>query len=263
LDEETRSELGPRKVKLDLADRWSRSNPAGFRHQITDGLADQLADLFAPFGAYLRANYGTDRWDLTGLDDPLFYNVMKTEFGLGRSEAKGLTPRQASALFEFAHRCRMASSDDARNRVLAEVSELTNYLANLPGLEDSAKSVLKALRFKFPDSKMPTPVDQPSVPSETETEPITPPKPSVILGTSGLSPIVRGVGKDPLSIAQFDTIKALADAGERGLTQDALVRLSKHSDAVGIIDRLRKKDPEWASVIKMAGKPGGRYRIVP
>src|SRR5271157_1466827 len=32
-------------------------------------------------------------------------------------------------------------------------------------------------------------------------------------------------------------------------------------DAVNILKRLAKSDPDWKAVIKLAGKPGGRYRI--
>jgi hypothetical protein len=87
--------------------------------------------------------------------------------------------------------------------------------------------------------------------------------PTVILGEPHEQPIVRGKLKDRLTIAQYDVVNTVLDAGERGLSKDELVQKSRHEDALGVLRRLRRNDPDWASVIQMAGKPGGRYRIIP
>jgi hypothetical protein len=73
---------------------------------------------------------------------------------------------------------------------------------------------------------------------------------------------VLGKEKDRLTAGEYDVVEALLAAGERGLTKDALIINGRHEDARGILSRLRKKDPDWASVIQMAGKSGGRYRII-
>jgi hypothetical protein len=74
---------------------------------------------------------------------------------------------------------------------------------------------------------------------------------------------VRGKSKDRLTNAQYDVVNTLLDAGKRGLSKDELAQKSRHQDALGVVRRLRRNDPDWASVIQMAGKPGGRYRIIP
>jgi hypothetical protein len=85
--------------------------------------------------------------------------------------------------------------------------------------------------------------------------------PLVILGDCDEEPIVRGVRKSRLSVPRFDVVKALLAAGKRGLSKDALATESKHSDAHRILKRLANSDPDWCSVILMAGEPGGRYRM--
>ena len=100
------------------------------------------------------------------------------------------------------------------------------------------------------------------------TGPAAPPRgdegpadPLVILGESDEEPMVRGVRKNRLSLPRFDVVKALLAAGQRGLSKDMLATKSNHSDAHRILKRLGDSDPDWSSVILMAGKPGGRYRI--
>jgi hypothetical protein len=85
--------------------------------------------------------------------------------------------------------------------------------------------------------------------------------PLVILGKPGDEPTVNGRRKPKLTKAQFDVTKALLAAGDDGLSKDSLATEGKHSDAHRILKRLADSDPDWGSVIQMAGKPGGRYRI--
>jgi len=91
--------------------------------------------------------------------------------------------------------------------------------------------------------------------------PEAPAEPPVILGKPGEKTIVRGKRKDRLTLPRHNVIKALLAAGDDGLSKDSLATESGHGDAVGILKRLAKSDPDWKTVIKLAGKPGGRYRI--
>jgi hypothetical protein len=95
-------------------------------------------------------------------------------------------------------------------------------------------------------------------PSAPPAEPAGPP---LILGEPGDEPVVRGKKKPRLTAAQFDVLKALLDAKDKGLTKDELVNNSGHTDAVNVLKRLWKKDDDWKSIIQMAEVPGGRYRI--
>ena len=84
----------------------------------------------------------------------------------------------------------------------------------------------------------------------------------VELGSSATKKaFAMGRPKD-LSRPQYDVVKALTDAFPRTLTKDQLVEYSLHSDAIGILTRLRNKDPDWASVIKLAGSTGGGYGLI-
>jgi hypothetical protein len=83
----------------------------------------------------------------------------------------------------------------------------------------------------------------------------------VVLWKPHEKPVVRGNEKRPLRITQFNVVQALLKAGESGLTKDALIRSSGHTDALGILKRLKESDSDWGAVIHFADKPGGHYRI--
>jgi hypothetical protein len=85
--------------------------------------------------------------------------------------------------------------------------------------------------------------------------------PLVILGEFGDEPTVNGKRKRRLTKARYDVVKALLAAGDGELSKDSLATQSKHGDAHRILKRLADSDPDWGSVIQMAGKPGCRYRI--
>jgi len=87
-----------------------------------------------------------------------------------------------------------------------------------------------------------------------------PAEPLVILGKRGDDPIVRGNKKARLLVSQYNVIKALLDAGDEGLSKNALEEKSGHTDAVNILKRLRK-DADWERVIQLGKRAGGRYRI--
>jgi hypothetical protein len=74
--------------------------------------------------------------------------------------------------------------------------------------------------------------------------------------------VVKGIEKPPLTDAQYDVMSALLEAGSRGLNKDELAKKSDHGDAVRILGRIAKIDDGWKEVIGLAGKPGGRYRIL-
>jgi hypothetical protein len=84
---------------------------------------------------------------------------------------------------------------------------------------------------------------------------------AVLLGAPGERPIVDGIEKSALTLPQYDVVKALLEAGKRGLSKDELDRKSKHGDARKILKRLAESDPDWKAVIYFPGKTGGGYRI--
>jgi hypothetical protein len=83
----------------------------------------------------------------------------------------------------------------------------------------------------------------------------------VILRGRTEPPLVLGREQPTLTSAQYDVIKALLDAGEKGLSQNELIRKSGHSDARHILERLARKSAEWAKVIFLPGKTGGGYHL--
>jgi hypothetical protein len=87
------------------------------------------------------------------------------------------------------------------------------------------------------------------------------PAPLVILGKPGDEPTVNDVRKTKLTTSQYDVVKALLATGDDGLSKDSLANESNHGDANRILKRLADSDPDWDSVIQMAGKAGCRYRI--
>jgi hypothetical protein len=97
----------------------------------------------------------------------------------------------------------------------------------------------------------------PSVPVEVPPAPL-----SVELRGLGKPPLILGKAKDVLTPAQYNVIQALLDAGSGGLNKDELEDKSGHSDARKILKRVADSDPDWMSVIRLAGSTGKRYRIL-
>jgi hypothetical protein len=87
------------------------------------------------------------------------------------------------------------------------------------------------------------------------------PKPRVVLRDRAEAPLVLGKEKRILTAPQYDVVKALLDAGDRGLTKDELENKSGHGDARKILKRLANKDSDWGKVIQFARITGGGYRI--
>jgi hypothetical protein len=73
------------------------------------------------------------------------------------------------------------------------------------------------------------------------------------------APMIDGRKKARLNPAEYRVIYGLVQAGDEGLDLTELTDLA--SSARKILKGLANSDRHWASVILMAGKPGGRYRI--
>jgi hypothetical protein len=84
----------------------------------------------------------------------------------------------------------------------------------------------------------------------------------VVLRGRDEGPIVLGKEKQVLTDREYNVVKALLDAGDRGLTKDKLDDKSGHSESRKVLKALRNADEDWAAVIQMPGKAGrGGYRI--
>ena len=119
------------------------------------------------------------------------------------------------------------------------------------------------LRRKHKSGWTPPAKNKPTRNSATEAkgeEPASKP-PAVVLSGPDQQPLVNGTQKPLLTMAQYDVVKVLLEAGVNGLTKDDLEYKSKHGDARKILKRLAAKDPDWQAVIHFPGSTGKRYRI--
>lgn len=82
--------------------------------------------------------------------------------------------------------------------------------------------------------------------------------PVILFGRQG-KPRVLGTFKNRLTPAQYHVIKALLDAGNKGLKKAALGKVC--GDAINVLKRLAQSDPDWGAVIELAGKKGRGYRL--
>jgi hypothetical protein len=87
----------------------------------------------------------------------------------------------------------------------------------------------------------------------------------VVLGGPGDKPKIRGAEVGRLNRPRYDVIKALLDVWPERLGKDQLAEKSRHTDAVGILDRLahHKRHTEWRTVIELAGQRCIGYGIAP
>lgn len=103
---------------------------------------------------------------------------------------------------------------------------------------------------------------EPSQPDATSngsrTAPNAQPGPMVVLGRAGDPCTVKGKEKKALTDGQYAVVAALIEAGDEGLTKDAIEAV--RSSARRMLDDLRK-DSDWAGVIIMPGQTNGRYRV--
>ena len=86
--------------------------------------------------------------------------------------------------------------------------------------------------------------------------------PAIILGDSPEDePTVRGKKKPRLTPGQYHVVKALLDAYPERLSKDTLARRAHVEGPVNMIDRLRKRDEDWAAVLDKPGQAHGGYGV--
>lgn len=90
---------------------------------------------------------------------------------------------------------------------------------------------------------------------------MNPPGPTVELDGEGKPTRVLGECMPALTSAQYKLVKALVEAGDKGLSKAELEGIA--GDPLKTLRRLRTKYPLWAEAIQMAGRAYGRYRIKP
>ncbi len=100
-----------------------------------------------------------------------------------------------------------------------------------------------------------SPADEPP-----ETKPVAASKQVQLYGP-GEQPMVKGKLKPTLTTKRYNTVQALIEAGENGLTKDELDRKSGHVEARKALSDMAKEDDGWRAVIIMPGATGKRYRI--
>jgi hypothetical protein len=81
----------------------------------------------------------------------------------------------------------------------------------------------------------------------------------VVLCKYGEPVIVKEKPKELPSLPAYKLVKALLEAGDRGLSKGQLEPIS--TDYWRILKELKGSDPDWNAVIHFPGKPHGRYRI--
>ena len=74
--------------------------------------------------------------------------------------------------------------------------------------------------------------------------------------------MLKGVNHPRLTLPRYNVLMALCEAGKLGLNKDELVERSGHNDAINILKRLARNNPDWESVIQLPGVPRMRYRVV-
>ena len=156
------------------------------------------------------------------------------------------------------------------DRILAKIDDPA-YLDSAGGLfwsgceityrrvyEDAVK-LLEVLNQPVID---PGPVPFSSLEAPTDYLGGGPPRGRVILRGRSDQPTVNGKKKARLTLPQFRVLTSLKEAGDNGLSSKELTKESRHEDAVRILKRLRQSDPDWRSVIQLAGEPWGRYSLL-
>jgi hypothetical protein len=156
-------------------------------------------------------------------------------------------------------RSRLEAACEFLTRLGEQTGSLDRELRTVPVLD----AVRRLGQSEGTEARSPsgTKVPVPAATIEGDNETPKPPGPPVILGKRSNEPIVKGRRKKRLTDAQYDVITALLTAGDDGLSKDSLATESGHGDAHRVLRRLADSDTDWKSVILMAEKPGGRYRI--
>jgi hypothetical protein len=96
---------------------------------------------------------------------------------------------------------------------------------------------------------------------DTDTSKPTASSKHVQLFGPGEQPKVKGKLKPALTVERYNTVQALIQAGDKGLTKDKLDEKSGHTEARKALADMVKKDRDWKAVIVMPGETGKRYRI--
>ncbi len=219
--------------------------PDGRWVQYTEQLSDYVSrpnviDLIEVTPAYVIQELGLSMRELP----PDLAALEPYRRAMRQSEAWGYMPRagiEPAPLPEAPAACSVA---DAAN------NELTAYIL---GLEQGARDRQAPTNGRAPEES------GIAATNRRTSEPRG--GPPVILGKPGDETIVRGKRKGRLTLPRYNVVEALLAASDDGLSKDSLARESGHSDAVNILKRLAESDTDWKAVIKLAGKPGGRYRI--
>jgi len=81
----------------------------------------------------------------------------------------------------------------------------------------------------------------------------------VVVGKYGEPVIVKGNPKELPTLQAYKLVKALVEAGDKGMSKGQLEPIS--TDYWRILKGLKDSDPDWNAVIHFPGKPHGRYRI--
>jgi hypothetical protein len=116
----------------------------------------------------------------------------------------------------------------------------------------------ETVRAIVPTQPPPTVQDDQATAPESKVTTLRTVSGAVCIGKFGEPVLIDGKPKTLLSFVQFKVVKALVDAGARGLAKDDLEHVS--SGARRCLKLLRR-DPDWSRVIHMAGGKGARYRI--
>ena len=87
------------------------------------------------------------------------------------------------------------------------------------------------------------------------------PHPPIVLDGPDEEPTVLGKVKPRLTHGQYRVVKALLNAHPERLSKDTLASRSDTEDPIGMIDRLRDRDEDWAAVLDKPGQPHGGYGI--
>jgi hypothetical protein len=83
--------------------------------------------------------------------------------------------------------------------------------------------------------------------------------PSPLLARIRRAVLLWGTSKNFSSYLEFKVVKALMEAGREGLDKD---RLEEVAPSARRVIRTLCQDPDWSTVIQMAGAKGNRYRII-
>jgi hypothetical protein len=131
-----------------------------------DEIYESWRELEAPIRIYLRVNYGETSPDTDYNDHAIIWDVIYTEFGPRREEAKKLPINYICMFFKFSRRYNIAPSEDDRLCLLFAISDIVARLSESESKDEIAFYIKSAYLSKFPMVRViqPTPaaLDAPS-----------------------------------------------------------------------------------------------------